>query len=59
LVRLPGVSLLGQLRQGLGKLASRVLRRVQPSTYTSPETDIESVSARLRRVSTALRMLKR
>jgi 15-cis-phytoene desaturase len=59
LVRLPGVSLLGQLRQGLGKFASRVLRRVQPSTYTSPETDIERVSARLRRVSTALRLLKR
>jgi 15-cis-phytoene desaturase len=59
LVRLPGVSLMGQLRQGLGKLASRVLRRVQPSTYTSPETDIERVSARLRRLSTALRLLQR
>jgi 15-cis-phytoene desaturase len=58
LVRLPGVSLLGQLRQGLGKLASRVLRRVRPSTYASAESDIELVATRLRRVAAVLQTMK-
>lgn len=54
LVRLPGVSLLGQLQHGAAKLGSRLLRRLSPSTYRTPETDIERVSKSLRRVSAAL-----
>jgi hypothetical protein len=59
LVRLPGLSVLGQLRHGLGKLGSRLLRRVRPSTYLSPASDIERIAARLRRVSDALQAMKR
>jgi uncharacterized protein with NAD-binding domain and iron-sulfur cluster len=58
LVRLPGVSLLGQVQQGIAKLGSLVLRRLSPRTYVSPETDIERVSRKLRRVSAALAALR-
>lgn len=59
LVRLPGVSWLGQLQHGARKLASRLIRRVEPRTYTSAETDIERVARRLRRVSRALGELRK
>jgi len=58
LVRLPGVSLLSQLQHGISKLGARVLRRLAPSTYRSPETDLERVSKRLRRVSAALAAIR-
>jgi hypothetical protein len=58
LVRMPAISVLGQLQHGLGKLASRVLRRLRPSTYTSAESDIERISRRLRRVAGALQSMK-
>jgi hypothetical protein len=58
LVRLPGVSWLGQLQHGVRKLAARLVRRVEPRTYTSAETDIERVAKRLRRVSRALGALR-
>jgi uncharacterized protein with NAD-binding domain and iron-sulfur cluster len=59
LVRLPGVSWLGQLQHGVRKVASRLLRRVEPRTYTSAEGDIERISKKLRRVSAALGALHR
>lgn len=59
LVRLPGVSLFGQLHQGLVKLGSHLLRRLAPGTYRSPEADVERVSKQLRRVSVALAALQR
>jgi 15-cis-phytoene desaturase len=58
LVRLPGVSVLGQLQHGFAKLAYRVLRRVRPSTYTSAERDIDHVAARLGRIASALQDIK-
>jgi hypothetical protein len=58
LVRLPGVSWLGQLQHGVQKLASRLVRRVEPRTYTSAETDVERVATKLRRVSRALGALR-
>jgi 15-cis-phytoene desaturase len=58
LVKLPGVTSFGQLRHGLRELVFRTLRYVRPSTYTSPEADIERVAVKLRRVSDALRLLK-
>jgi 15-cis-phytoene desaturase len=57
LVKVPGATLLGQLRHGLGELLSRVFRLVRPSTYTSPEADMERVGAKVRRVAEALRQL--
>ena len=57
LVRLPGISWLGQLQHGLAKLASRVVRRLTPQTYVSTEGDIERISRKLRRVSAALTRL--
>jgi hypothetical protein len=58
LVRLPGVSLLGQLRHGLGELTTRVLRRVRPSTYTSADADVERIARKLQRVASAVRVLR-
>jgi uncharacterized protein with NAD-binding domain and iron-sulfur cluster len=57
LVRLPGVSALGQLEHGLRKLGSRLLRRVLPNAMTPPERDIEHVSEKLSRVARALSLL--
>jgi 15-cis-phytoene desaturase len=56
-VRLPGVSALGQLQHGLRKFGSRLLRRALPGVVTSPERDMEHVSAKLSRVAQALRLL--
>jgi uncharacterized protein with NAD-binding domain and iron-sulfur cluster len=57
LVRLPGLSALGQLAHGLRKLGSRALRRVLPNAVTSAERDIEHVSTKLSRVARALSRL--
>jgi uncharacterized protein with NAD-binding domain and iron-sulfur cluster len=57
LVKMPGVTWLGQLWHGLHELVSRTIRYVRPSTYTSPEADIERVGAKVRRVAEALRRL--
>ncbi|WP_437735358.1 hydroxysqualene dehydroxylase [Sorangium sp. So ce1335] len=57
LVRLPEVSVLGQLRHGLGKLATEAARRLVPSHFATPERDRDRVARRLARVSAALRML--
>jgi uncharacterized protein with NAD-binding domain and iron-sulfur cluster len=59
LVKLPGVTLLGQLRHGLQELVSRTIRYFRPSTYTSPDADLERVAAKLRRVAEALRLFPR
>jgi hypothetical protein len=59
LVRMPGVSALGQVKNGLGKLAERLLRRVRPSTYVSAEGDVERIAARLRVVAAALAAMRR
>jgi 15-cis-phytoene desaturase len=57
LVKLPGVTLLGQLRHGIKELLSGTRRYLQPKTYASPEPDIERVAVKFRRVSEALRLL--
>ncbi|HWO12885.1 MAG TPA: FAD-dependent oxidoreductase [Polyangiaceae bacterium] len=58
LLRMPEVSAFGQLRQGLGKLATHALRRLYPTRFATPERDVARVARRLARVSAALRMLR-
>jgi hypothetical protein len=57
LALVPGVSLLGQLRNGLAELGSRALRRVRPGAYPSPRADVERVAAQAQRVASAVSSL--
>lgn len=53
----PGVSVLGQLKNGLAELGSRVLRRVWPGAYRSPDADAERVAAQVQRIASAVSQL--